>query len=187
MEASEKVVVYVVFAGQVHLVSARSLLETMSECANEGVDTVHLLLGTPGGGVDVGIDTYNILRGMPFHLVTHNTGNVASIGVSIFLAGDERLACANSTFLLHGITNEVPASQAFGARWFRERHDAMLDNEARINQIIAERSKLKKAQLTKYAEVEETLDAQAAVDAGIAHRIEEIQIPPDATVLTPNF
>ena len=189
MEASapESGVVYVLFEGSFHPQSVRSLLNTLTECANQGIERVHLLLGTQGGTVDIGIETYNILRGMPFELVTHNTGMVASIGVPVYLSGDERLVCPNSSFLLHGITNEVPADQAFPARWFRERHDKMLENEERINAILVDRTKLRASQLAKQAETEEVKGAEAAVKDGIAHRIEEIQIPEDAVVTTVNF
>jgi hypothetical protein len=62
-----------------------------NQCANQGVEEVHLLLGTPAAGVDAGLTVYNVLKGMPFNLITHNTGNVASIGVAVYLAGEEAI------------------------------------------------------------------------------------------------
>lgn len=35
-----------------------------------------------------GMNLYNVLRPIPFLLVTHNVGNVDSIGNAIFLAGE---------------------------------------------------------------------------------------------------
>ncbi len=176
--------VYVIFFANFRPETARALLTTMGECANQGVEEVHLLLGTPGGGVDAGVSVYNALRGMPFRLVTHNTGNVASIGVAVYLAGEERLTCPNSSFLLHGITNEVPDGQSFGAKWFREQHDGLLASEKKINAILAERTSLTKKQLAEFSETEQTKDAGSAVEDGIAHRIEDIDIPEDAYVYT---
>jgi ATP-dependent Clp protease protease subunit len=176
--------VYVIFFADFRPETARALLTTMSECAERDAEEVHLLLGTGGGGVHAGIGVYNVLRGMPFRLMTHNTGNVASIGVAVYLAGDERLACPHSTFLLHGVTNEVPPNQAFGAKWFREQHDNMLASEKKINAILADRTKLTEKQLARFAETEQTKDAEAAVKNGIAHRIEDIDIPKDAYVYT---
>ena len=37
-----------------------------------------------------GMTLYNTLRAMPFELITHNVGNVDSIGNAVFLAGDLR-------------------------------------------------------------------------------------------------
>lgn len=93
---------YVIFSAGVHQASAESLLDAMRRCADEGVPEVHLLLSTWGGSVTAGINLYNVLRAMPFRLVTHSAGDVASIGVAIYVAGEERIAAPNTTFLLHG-------------------------------------------------------------------------------------
>lgn len=175
--------VYVIFFAEFRPETARALLTTMSECANQGAEEVHLLIGTPGGGVDAGLTVYNDLRGMPFKLVTHNTGNVASIGVAVYLAGEERIACPHSSFLLHGVTNQTDG-QAYGAKWFREQHDSILVSETKINAVLAERTALTEGQLATFSESEQTKDANAAVEDGIAHRIEDVVIPPEAYVHT---
>jgi ATP-dependent Clp protease, protease subunit len=176
--------VYVVFFAAFRPETARALLETMSQCANEGTEEVHLLMGTPGGGVDAGVNVYNMLCGMPFRLITHNTGHIASIGVAVYLAGEERIAAPNSTFLLHGVTNQVPGEQQLSAKWFREQHDSIVSSERKINAILAERTSLDEEQLALCSETEQTKDAGAAVKDGIAHRIEPISIPEEAVVHT---
>ena len=70
----------------------------MTNCATSQVQRVYLLLSTPGGSVMNGMNLYNVLKGMPFELITHNVGNVDSIGNVIFLAGEKRYATANATF-----------------------------------------------------------------------------------------
>ncbi len=42
-------------------------------------------------------------EGVPYKLITHNVGNVDSIGNVIFLAAEERYACSTSTFMFHGV------------------------------------------------------------------------------------
>jgi hypothetical protein len=111
-------VAYVVFSANITQDSGESLLDAMSRCATEGIPEVRLLLSTLGGSVMVGLNLYNILRGMPFRLVTHNAGHAASIGVAVFLAGEDRITCPNGSFMLHGVTSLPPANQSFGARWF---------------------------------------------------------------------
>jgi ATP-dependent Clp protease, protease subunit len=175
--------VYLTFFAGFRPETARALLQVASQCANAGVKEVHLLLGTPGGGVDAGLTVYNVLKGMPFHLVTHNTGNVASIGVAVYLAGEERLTSKHSSFLLHGVSHQTEDG-AHGAKWFREQHDGLLASEAKINAVLAERTKLTVKQLARFSEVEQTKDEKTAVDDGIAHRIEDVVIPDDALVHT---
>lgn len=176
--------VYVVFSAVIDQRSAESLLDAMSQCATEGVTEVRLLLSTFGGNVSAGINLYNVLRGMPFRLVTHNAGDVASIGVALYLAGEERLTCPNATFLTHAVTHTPPPNQPFGAKWFRETHDGILADETRINAILAERTSLTPEQLAASAETERKIDAETAVTDGIAHRIQDIDIPEVVPVLT---
>jgi len=175
---------YVLFSAPIHQESAESLLTELGRCATQGVKEVRLLISTFGGNVAAGINLYNVLRGLPFQLVTHNVGNVASIGVAVYLAGDKRLACPNTTFVTHGVTNEPPPNQAFGAKWFRERHDGILADEATINSILAERTALNLEELAALAETEQTKDASTAVAEGIAHKIEDVDIPEGVPVLT---
>lgn len=42
------------------------------------------MLSTPGGSVMNGLNLYNVLRALPFKIITHNVGNVDSIGMQLF-------------------------------------------------------------------------------------------------------
>jgi ATP-dependent Clp protease protease subunit len=182
-EAELPPLVYLTFFAAIRPETARSLLEVAGQCANAGVEEVHLLMGTPGGGVEAGLMVYNVLKGMPFNLVTHNTGHVASIGVAIYLAGDERLTSSHSTFLLHGVSQHAD-DQPHGAKWYREQHDSLIASETQINAVLAERTSLTAKQLAKFSETEQTKDEKEAVKDGIAHRIEDVVIPDEAFVHT---
>lgn len=171
---------YLIFSGPISQQNAQELARALGICVNQRLEEVHLLLNTFGGNVNAGVFLHNFLLGLPYKLVTHNTGNVASIGVAVYLAGDERLACARSTFFTHGVSSTPPQGQSFGAKWFRETHDSILDDEARINRIMDERTHLDEEELNKRSEIEQTTDPEAAVREGTAHRIEEINIPADA-------
>jgi ATP-dependent protease ClpP protease subunit len=75
--------VFISFSAEINPNTTESLIASMSQCANQNVPEVHLLISTPGGAVMNGMNLYNILRAMPFTLVTHNVGNVDSIGNAI--------------------------------------------------------------------------------------------------------
>ena len=68
-----------------------------------------------------GLNLYNVLRALPTKLITHNVGNVDSIGNAIFLAGVERYACPHSTFMFHGVGFDAPANSRFEEKNLRER------------------------------------------------------------------
>jgi ATP-dependent protease ClpP protease subunit len=94
---------YLTFAHGITHQSTQALLTACAELVRQKVNVVYLIFTTLGGGVMEGITLHNILRAMPFKLITHNVGNIDSIGNVIFLAGDERYASATSTFMFHGV------------------------------------------------------------------------------------
>src|ERR1700683_2069856 len=102
-KASRPKEVYVMFSAEINVNTTESLLATMADIVNQGIPRVILCLSTPGGDVMCGMDLYNVLRGLPFELVTHNVGNVDSIGNAVYLAGERRLASPHSTFMFHGV------------------------------------------------------------------------------------
>src|ERR1022692_79704 len=85
--------VYISFSAEVSAHTTESLLAVLANCVNQRIKTVHLLLSTPGGNVMNGLNIYNIMLGLPLEVITHNVGNVDSIGNAIFLAGSKRYAC----------------------------------------------------------------------------------------------
>ena len=83
-------VAYVSFSAEIIPHSTESLIALLANLANQRISTVYLMLSTPGGSVMNGMNLYNVLRAMPFRLITHNVGNVDSIGSAVFLVGAER-------------------------------------------------------------------------------------------------
>ena len=95
--------VYVSFSADINPTTTETLIGLCAKLSQEGATTIYLLLSTPGGNVHNGINLYNMLKSMPFKLITHNVASVDSVGNVVFLAGDERYACANATFMFHGV------------------------------------------------------------------------------------
>src|SRR5437660_794178 len=116
--------VYVSFSADINPTTTEGLLGVCAQLANNRVQEVYLLLSSPGGSVMHGMNAYNVLRGMPFKLITHNVGNVDSIGNVIFLAGQERYACDNATFMFHGVAAGIGSGQTrMEQKELRERID----------------------------------------------------------------
>jgi len=176
--------VYVSFSADVNPTTSEALLAACAQIANAGIPELYLLLSTPGGSVMHGMNVYNVLRGMPFKLITHNVGNVDSIGNVIFLAGQERYACANATFMFHGVAAGLAPNQLrMEQKDLRERLDSVEHDNARIAAIIKARTTF-----TDAAEVEalfleaKTKNPDYAKTKGIIHDIREVQIPAGAPV-----
>lgn len=176
--------VYVSFSAEIDANTTESLLATMSNLTNQGVQRVVLCISTPGGNVMSGMNVYNMLRAMPFTLVTHNVGNVDSIGNAIFLAGEERYASPHSTFMFHGVGFTTQGGKHFEEKLLRERLEGILADQKRIGSILEERTTLTSDQIEPLFREAQTKDAAYAVSAGIVHEVKDIEIPSGAPVVS---
>ncbi|HXN39906.1 MAG TPA: ATP-dependent Clp protease proteolytic subunit [Solirubrobacteraceae bacterium] len=164
--------------------TAESLIATMADIANKGVLRVTLLLSTPGGAVPKGIAVYNSLRAMPFELITHNVGNVDSVGNVVFLAGNQRFACPHSTFMFHGVAWHATDGEQLTRGVLKERTEGLLADEKRIGAIIRERTKMRATDVDALFNEAKTKDATDAVSGGIVHEIKDVEITPGAPILS---
>ena len=178
---------YISFSADIDATTTEGLIAVLANCANEGVREVYLMLSTPGGTVSSGMTLYNTLRAMPFRLITHNMGNVDSIGNAIFLAGEERYACPHSTFMFHGVGFEVPTGQRFEEKALREHLDSILSDSRRIGAIIAGRTKIDSDEIAKFFQEARTVDAAYAASHGIIDEIRDLLIPPGSGIITLTF
>ena len=131
-----------------------------------------------------GMNLYNMMRAMPFKLITHNVGNVDSIGNTIFLAGEERYASPHSTFMFHGVGFNMPEGVRLEEKLLRERLDGILADQKRIGSVIEERTQLPTNKIKALFREAGTKDAPYAASVGIVHEIRELQIPAGSPVIS---
>lgn len=175
---------FISFSAEIIPSTTEALIAAVAQCANQGVAEVYLLLSTPGGSVMNGLNLYNILRALPFHLTTHNVGNVDSIGNAIFLAGDTRYACPHSTFMFHGVGFDAPGGTRLEEKFLRERLDGIMADQKRIGGILEERTQLTTEQTEVLFREATTKDAAYAAGVGIVDEVRDVDIPPGAPVLS---
>jgi len=155
----------------------------MANCANQNVPEVYLMISTPGGSVMNGMNLYNVLRAMPFHLTTHNVGNVDSIGNAIFLAGVTRYACPHSTFMFHGVGFDVQNIRLEEEKC-REYLASITAEHKRIGTVMSERTNLNDRTIRSLFRQAQTKDSTYALSSGIVHQIRDVQIPPGAPIVS---
>lgn len=151
---------------------------------NQRVPHVYLMLSTPGGLVMNGLNVYNVLRGLPCELTVHNVGTVDSIGNAIFLAGNRRYACAQSTFMFHGVGLSAQHGMRIEEKFLRESLQNVLADQRRIGQILEERTQLTSEQVNGLFLEAQTKDAADAIGCGIVHEIRDVQIPMGGPVIS---
>jgi ATP-dependent Clp protease, protease subunit len=169
--------VYVSFSAEITPQPTEALIATLANLANQNVPRVHLLFSTYGGGVMQGITLYNTLRAFPFELITHNVGNVNSIGNAVFLAGAKRYACPQSTFMFHGVGFDVTGGIRLEEKLLLERLDGLRADQKLIADVIAARTKLSAENIAKLFLEAQTKDADWAVGAGLVDEIRDVNIP----------
>ncbi len=129
-----------------------------------------------------GINLYNAMRAMPFRLITHNVGNVDSIGNAVFLAGEERYASPNSTFMFHGVGFDITQAFRLEEKNLRESLGSVLSDQKRIGDIIASRTSIKARETRRLFREAQTKDVAYARANGIIHDIRDVHIPEGAPV-----
>jgi len=175
---------YVSFSAEINPHTTESLISVVANLVNQRVKTVHLLLSTPGGRVMNGLNLYNVLRGMPIELITHNVGNVNSIGNAVFLAGSKRYATPQSTFMFHGVGFDIEGKARLEEKTLRERLDSVLNDQRLIGSIISDRTNIKDAEIVDLFREAQTKDTAYAVSSGIIHEIRNVQIPAGGPVIS---
>jgi ATP-dependent Clp protease protease subunit len=177
--------VYVIFTALIDPKTAQALLGVLANCATQKVKRVYLAISTPGGDVVQGITLYNILRGMPFELVTHNVGNVDSIGNAVFLAGTRRYASKHSTFMFHGVGFDFKNHTGrLEEKNVREMLANIASNHERIGSVLEERTKIDKSVIPELFREAQTKNATFAVSHGIIDEIRDFNIPDGSPVVS---
>lgn len=148
--------------------------------AQQHPDEIYILLSTPGGNVNSGIVLYNFLRAIPSKVITHNIGQVDSIGNVIFLAGEERYMAPATSFLFHGVVMNGQGQFSFGKAQMNELMSQFEQDEKRIETIVCDRSKLSKQRLAGLFNRGESLGSQDALKHEIVHSVQVPAIPADA-------
>lgn len=174
---------YVSFSAEIIPPTTEVLLATCANLANQEVETIHLLLSSPGGSVPHGISIYNTLRALPIRLITYNMGNVDSIGNVVYLAGERRYASPQATFMFHGVGLDVRDGMRLEEKFLRERLDSIEADHERIASIIEDRADFPdKEEIPRLFLQAATMNATDARKHGIAHDVRELEIPRGAPI-----
>lgn len=173
-------ITYVSFVAEISQQTTEVLLGVCAELATKRVPEVYLMLSTPGGNVMNGMTIYNFLRSMPYKLITHNIGNVDSIGNVVFLAGAERYSSPHATFMFHGVGFDIMTPMRFEEKLLRERLGSIQSDQTRIGSIIAERTGIAAQEVEKLFLEAVTRNPDYAKANGIIHDIREAKVPAGA-------
>lgn len=178
---------YVVFEGPINDTNTSRLMSIISTLIPKGPKEIHLIVGTGGGNIPDTLLTYGFLCALPAKLITYNLSRVESAGTIIYLAGERRIAAPNAFFGFHHVTqifSKPPTNMTLDE--FTDEKTSLAMNLERMEQIYRERTSLTPAQIEEFRQHSVFFDAAAAQNAGIAHEVVALRIPPGAAITVVN-
>ena len=162
---------YINFSVPVTVRSVQQLFQIIQSKLRSGTTTFTILISSPGGQVNAGITAYNFLMGIPAEVITHNTGQVDSIGVVIYCAGSKRYCSPNTRFLIHGIGFDAKPGQRFTESLVGEKLESLKQDRITISEIISLNSKRSLEEVEKDMFKGVVWTPKQAIDYGLAHEI----------------
>lgn len=149
--------------------------------------TLYFLFACPGGQVSAGIALYNFLKAIPPKIVMHNMSSVDSIGTVIFLAGEERYASPNTTFLFHGVEAQFPKGASLNLSKMEEIKSGLAEDQNKIAGIIADNSKITVAEIHELFAQGEAKSLDFAKDKGFINDIKTVTLAHDDVLINVSF
>jgi ATP-dependent Clp protease, protease subunit len=127
-------IAYIGYCGLIDSSGVTRICGALNTAVNNQFDGVYLCLSSNGGYVGDGIFLYNHIRSLPIQITIHNTGTVASIATTLFVAGHRRLCAPHSIFMMHPVA--VGGSGPMASAPLQAALDSALRDEERTENIL---------------------------------------------------
>lgn len=167
--------IYLNYFDGIDQVKVNKFIQFTSEIIKQhNPEHLYFFISSNGGDVDSGFVLYNYLISVQSKLVItmHNSGSIDSIANVIFMAGQNRYAAPNSSFLYHGVSMNLPG--LISRTILKESLSRLKGMENRIAETVSKHSKLTFEELTSLFQQGEGKDVNFAKSKDL---ISEIIIP----------
>jgi ATP-dependent Clp protease, protease subunit len=160
--------IWVTCVGVLDVQIARSFSQLLVNAASDNVTRIHTLIQSPGGTISEGMFLYEFFKSFPVEVVAYNGGHIGSASLSAYLGARKRYVSSNGTFLIHR-TKPAPVNT-----WTLPHIQTVVDGlrieDARTEAVLRSASKLTPTHWDVFfSGCDLTLDANTAIDVGIAH------------------
>jgi len=178
---------YINFSAEINIHTSEGLMNLLSKWINEGEEEFYFLFSSSGGVVRDGITLYNYMESLPAKIIMHNIGMVDSIANVVFMAGDERFAVPNSSFLFHGVGFSITQPTRLEMKELKERIKSIDRDQTLISQIIANKSNLSVDEIKNFFMELQTKTPEEAKKIDLIQDIKEVKIPKGANIISTEF
>ena len=172
---------YFTLSGDVNSDMVRRVFNAAADITEDKLTTVHILIQSNGGYVSDGICLYNFLSKLPLDIITYNAGAVASIAVTLFLAGRQRHASDTARFMVH--KSHATASPGSRPDALSIIVEGLRADDMRTERILRGHVNLTQEQWQVHAYSDLHLTAEQALDVGMIDSIRDFA-PPKGKRLT---
>ena len=181
-------VVYVTYYDVINEQKAKAFMEACAQIIAQATPSqLYFMFSSTGGSVDAGVVLYNYLRALPLPVIMHNIGSIDSIANVVFLAADERYAAPQATFLFHGVQWGFGQGAQLTWNQLQEVVGRFKGDEAKIINIVSERTSVTPEELKELFHQGETKDLTFAQGKGIIKAVREAKVPQGAPLFALNF
>ena len=161
-----------------HYPATKNLRNLFCQLAGNGTPEIYLQFSSAGGSLAEGFALYNFLRSLPVKLTIHNIGSVESVANIVFLAGDERYACAETHFLFHGFDWTFSDKQSLVHERIKEISTSLSADEARFVALLKRRSGMSDSDIQNLDFFRNAIvvDAESAKKYGLIKEVKEAKV-----------
>jgi ATP-dependent Clp protease, protease subunit len=164
------------YCGLIDSAGVTRIAQAINAAVNQQFDRVYLCFTSIGGYVGDGMYLYHHIRSLPVPLTIHNTGTVASIATTLFVAGEKRLCSPNAIFMIHPVAVGTQAQSLSSAPLVTALQAALADEE-RTDAILRERTKMPEEVLGARRRGDIYITAKQALEYGLIDEIGDFSLP----------
>lgn len=181
METNAGVEAWYTLSGDVNDSMVRRMFDAHAQMAQDGVEVAHLLLHSHGGYISDGLCLYNVLSASPVRFLMYNAGVVASIAVTLFLAGGQRYASDTARFMIH--KSHASPGSGIGVEELAVVVEGLRADDSRTESVLRKSLQLTPAQWQVLARTDLHLSARDALDVGLIEEIRDFSPRPGARLI----
>ncbi|MCA1855426.1 ATP-dependent Clp protease proteolytic subunit [Massilia oculi] len=167
-------------SGDVNSDMVHRMFEAVAIMTEDGIETAHVLVQSNGGYVSDGLCLYNFLANSPIKFIMYNGGAVASIAVTLFLAGSERYCSETARFMVH--KSHATASPGSRPDALNIIVEGLRADDARTESILRKSIELTPEQWAIHQYSDLHLNSRDAKIAGLVNEVRDFR-PPKGAVL----
>lgn len=179
-QANEEKEAWFTLSGDVNSDMVHRVFEAVAGMTEDGVETAHILVQSNGGYVSDGLCLYNFLSKSPIKFVMYNGGAVASIAVTMYLAGTRRFCSETARFMIH--KSHATASPGSRPDALNIIVEGLRADDARTESILRKHVELSPEQWAIHQYSDLHLNSRDAKIAGMVDDIVDFS-PPKGAVL----